>query len=211
MDYAHTHKRMLFSSIHRRGSKLTGKTETAPDNSSHEKGSLFRETHSLIEVIVRCLDLQTIAKPSGSVATECPSIITFFEQALDTISNVKSEMALQKQPTNSHLQSYGLTLLIPSLTALFNQVGVCENDGGCLLMKGTVLNHCNLIFQTLVEMATGAAPIFVGTYVKDTNTDFIPCPWGMHNFVVFLSLPCDILHSTYIFTYIHLHTYTLNE
>ena len=166
MDYAHTHKRTLFSSIHRRGSKLIGKTETVPDSSSHEKGALFRETHSLIEVIVRCLDLESIANLSGSVATECPSIITFFEQALATIINVKSEMTLQKELRHSHLQSYGLTLLIPSLTALFNQVGICENDGGCLLMKGTVLNHCDLIFRTLIEMATGATPVFVGTYVK---------------------------------------------
>ena len=171
MDYAHTHQSQLFSSVHRRESKLTltkqltMKTINPPEDPSNEKGALFREIHSLIESVVWSLDLRAIVVGSGSVAEQCPSIITFFQQSLETIQSAKQEMAQQREiKTNSHLQSYGLSLLIPTLTVLFNHVGY--HDVSRLLIQGTVLNHCRAIFQSLIEMATGITPVFVGTYVR---------------------------------------------
>ena len=174
MDYAHTHKFNIFSSIHRRSSRSLSTLgrratidraqppPTTPDASaSEEKGSLFREIHHLIESIVRSLDVQAIALGCGSMAEPCPDILTFFRQALETVAAAKREMSQKKQLKNSHVQSYTLSLLIPALTVLFNHVGY--RDTSRLLIQGQVLVHCRLIFQNLVEMATGVTPIFVGT------------------------------------------------
>lgn len=177
MDYAHTHKTVLFSSIHRRGKqssvtslyrtlstdKMT-KTQQDTEDLSEEKGSLFREIQLLIESIVKSLDLRAIVAGSGSVADHCPNIITFFKQAHKTVESTKSEMLRHNQlKKNSHLQSYTLSLLIPALTVLFRHIGF--HDMSRLLIQGTVLAHCRVIFQNLVEMATGVTPVFVGTYV----------------------------------------------
>ena len=174
MDYAHTHKFHIFSSIHRRSTHSLStlgrkasifKPQPPPSatetSSSEEKGSLFREIHNLIESIVRSLDIQAIAVGSGSLAGQCPDIITFFKQALETVTTAKREMSQRKKLKNCHIQSYTLTLLIPALTTLFNHVGY--RDTSRLLIEGQVLVHCRLIFQNLVEMATGSTPIFVGT------------------------------------------------
>lgn len=166
MDYAHLHKRLLFSSVHRHGSKLslkqlTEKAQSAQEEASEEKGSLFREIHSLIEAIVRSLDLKAIVIGTGSVGDQCPDVVTFFKQTLETIKCAQSEMTQQKELKNSYLLSYSLSLLIPTLTVLFNHVGY--RDVSRLLMQGIVLNYCRVIFQTLVEMATGVTPVFVGT------------------------------------------------
>ena len=165
MDYAHTHMELLFSSSHRQGPRLSLKqlTTNTEEDTSEEKGALFREICSLVESIVRSLDFQAIAVGSDSVANQCPAIVAFFKQALGTITNAKAEMSQQKELKNSHLQSYGLSLLIPTLTALFNHVGYHDSDVGRLLMQGQVLNYCRVIFQSLVEMATGVTPVFVGT------------------------------------------------
>jgi hypothetical protein len=169
MDYAHTHKTLLLSSVHKRSSRYlftlshkpsTEKTQQDPaKDTPEEKGSLFREIHLLIESIVKCLDLRAVVVGSGSVAEQCSDIVTFFKQARETVESTKREMSQQRESKNSHLQSYTLSLLVPALTALFNHIGF--HDVSRLLIQGRVLAHCQAIFQSLVEMATGVTPILL--------------------------------------------------
>ena len=174
MEYAESHKKLLFGSIHRRESKLSlkllaekeqntpaGSSSSSSSSVSEEKGVLFREIYSLVEAIVPSLDFKGIVIGAGCVADQCHNVVVFFKQALETIKSAKLDMTQQRELKNSHLQSYCLSLLIPTLTVLFNHVGF--RDVSRLLMQGPVLNHCRDIFQCLILMATGVTPVFVGT------------------------------------------------
>ena len=110
---------------------------------------------------MRCLDLQSVVLVSGCVVQQCPEVLTFFKQALETVDSAKREMSQQKEMRNSHVQSYTLSLLVPTLTVLFSHVGF--RGVSRLLLVGPVLVHCRVLFQSLLEMATGVTPIFVGT------------------------------------------------
>ena len=177
MDYAHVHKTELFKSVHRRASRLTltrqltPRTQLRPEEPPDEKGSLFREIYSLIEALVRSLDLRGIVVGSRSLADLCPGIVTFFQQAVETIRSTRNEMSRQRELKNTHLVSYGLSLLIPSLTTLFNHIGF--HDTSRLLIQRTVLTCCRITFQSLIEMATGVTPVYVGTYVRQNQLSVI--------------------------------------
>ena len=169
MSYAHFNKRQLFHSIHRRESStlllkvLTGESTANTKNqtsSSDEKGVIFREILSLVRAIVLSTDLKSVVTGKGGVADHCREIIVFFQQALDTINAMNLEMNKQQKLKNSPLQCYCLTLLIPALTVVFQHTGY--EGVSRLLMQGPVLKSCRDIFQTLVEMTTGATPVFVG-------------------------------------------------
>ena len=164
MEYAHSNRRQLFAGSPR-PAELTDARKSLAEKLApsvrEDRGATFREIRSLVEVIATLLDLRGVAEDSSPLNSQCHGIVTFFQQAQKVISETQAEMNKQKELKDSDLQCYCLNLLIPALTALFSHVGY--QGASRLLVQGEVLQACRQIFQSLVEMATGATPVFVGT------------------------------------------------
>ena len=86
----------------------------------------------------------------------------FFRHATSgIILTTKSINKLDK--CDAQFTFYCVQLLVPSLTSLFQHVGL--HRVGDLLLEGSIKAQCRYIFQNLVEMAVGTGPVYVGRYV----------------------------------------------
>ena len=96
-----------------------------------------------------------------SVNEDLSEMANFFRQATSSIVlTTKNINKLDK--CDAQFTFYCLQLLIPSLTTLFQHVGL--HKVGDLLIDGSIRGQCRYIFQNLVDLAVGTGPVYVGRY-----------------------------------------------
>ncbi len=86
-------------------------------------------------------------------------MVDFFRQATSGI-NLTTKNIAKMDSLDSQFHFYCLQLLIPALSELFQHAGFMKV--GHLLIEGPIQNHCRYIFTSLVEMAVGTGPVYVG-------------------------------------------------
>lgn len=102
------------------------------------------------------------AAAKGSITSDCNEMANFFRQATSSVM-LTSKSINNLDKCDAQFTFYCMQLLVPSLTSLFQHVGL--HKVGDLLLEGSIKVQCRYIFQNLVEMAMGTGPVYVGRYV----------------------------------------------